>query len=645
MASEKRQMVAAPVVVEDLGEMIVWDGPKKRTSDGQPFTKEKHSCPRVKTNPKIDIPLTLTGHLPNLGTITEEEEERLQALYGRIDPETYLLQKNRYAVRNKFYIKVSDAQTLAPRAWVNDSIVNFVWLQLAETFNGDVGKEGTSIAFFPCFFVTKLMGEGGDDLYDYQHVSRWSETVLGQTKSPLDFDVLLFPKCSSGHWWVYVMYPKARHIECMDSLFYNKNFKIDIQSLWWWLNDDLHCHWGLETPLDQKEWTFTSQRATKHGGLPTQTNGWDCGLYAVHVGFALATQAPFSEITKERIHLYRRKLVLYLLDGDDTRDIMLPDYSWNERVQLQSGYFPRESERLYHQGVPKCVVDVCGDGNCLYYCLLNYLVQSGYLNDTWVNPSHPVVWMRKTIRKQARLLKSDEWLKISVQDSPEFIESELDRMYNSSIDYMDGEVMRESDAYHGHSTDCLAFAQKYEMVVVLYQCDSNQEYASTLILDGRQSSSESVTWLKGINPAHVAPGPAVLELVRYKTDTDILSLQHKSGKPRLVPKMIYGVEQGPGHFVFVDRSTPKVLLPPAMIQEAVLTRAQESRMLDAYSKDSGQSSKDNNASGGAPPPNDAPTQEGNAGGDGPPPGNSDDDSKKSETNSPPASPKKPKKKN
>jgi hypothetical protein len=154
MASEKRQMVAAPVVVEDLGEMIVWDGPKKRISDGQPFTKEKHSCPRVKTNPKIDIPLTLTGHLPNLGTITEEEEERLQALYGRIDPETYLLQKNRYAVRNKFYIKVSDAQTLAPRAWVNDSIVNFVWLQLAETFNGDVGKEGTSIAFFPCFFVT-----------------------------------------------------------------------------------------------------------------------------------------------------------------------------------------------------------------------------------------------------------------------------------------------------------------------------------------------------------------------------------------------------------------------------------------------------------------------------------------------------------
>jgi hypothetical protein len=78
MASEKGQMVAAPLVIEDAEEMVVWDGPKKRIFDGQLFKKDKHSCPRVKTNPKIDIPLPFTGHLPNLGSITEAEEERLQ---------------------------------------------------------------------------------------------------------------------------------------------------------------------------------------------------------------------------------------------------------------------------------------------------------------------------------------------------------------------------------------------------------------------------------------------------------------------------------------------------------------------------------------------------------------------------------------
>ena len=118
-------------------------------------------------------------------------------------------------------------------------------------------------------------------------------------------------------------------------------------------------------------------------------------------------------------------------------------------------------------------MDVCGDGNCLYYCLLNYLVHSGYLNDTWVHTSHTVVWMRKTIRKQARLIKSDKWMKMSAQADSEYVEGELDRMYNSRIDYLDGDLMRKSDVYHGHTTDCLAFALKYKMVVVLYCCDSN----------------------------------------------------------------------------------------------------------------------------------------------------------------------------
>ena len=116
MASEKRLMVEIPVVIEDarvaeegavgnvvedtstlIGavtpqtetemvteEMGVWDGPKKRIFDGHPFNEDKHSCPKVRVDPQTDIPLTNTGHLPNLGTILgKAEEERLQALYVR----------------------------------------------------------------------------------------------------------------------------------------------------------------------------------------------------------------------------------------------------------------------------------------------------------------------------------------------------------------------------------------------------------------------------------------------------------------------------------------------------------------------------------------------------------------------------------
>ena len=86
-------------------EMVVWDGPKKRIFDGHPFTKDEHSCPKVRVDPQTDIPLTNTGHLPNLGTIDDAEEERLQALYVRDDEDTYLLKKNRHTTPSITNIK------------------------------------------------------------------------------------------------------------------------------------------------------------------------------------------------------------------------------------------------------------------------------------------------------------------------------------------------------------------------------------------------------------------------------------------------------------------------------------------------------------------------------------------------------------
>ena len=120
MASQKKPMMEVTVTIEDArvaqeeaveiveptatligdgttvtktDEIVVWgastqgivDGTsKKRIVGGPPFNKDEHSRPKVKTAPKTNIPLKFTGHLPNLGTVTKTEEERLQSLYGRI---------------------------------------------------------------------------------------------------------------------------------------------------------------------------------------------------------------------------------------------------------------------------------------------------------------------------------------------------------------------------------------------------------------------------------------------------------------------------------------------------------------------------------------------------------------------------------
>ena len=87
----------------------------------------------------------------------------------------------------------------------------------------------------------------------------------------------------------------------------------------------------MENPLDHTKWVLNYNC---RDGIPGQKNGWDCGLYAVHALFCFALQAPLAEITPERIHFYCQKLILYLLDEDNSRDIMLPDYNWYQKVQL-----------------------------------------------------------------------------------------------------------------------------------------------------------------------------------------------------------------------------------------------------------------------------------------------------------------------
>jgi hypothetical protein len=90
-----------------------------------------------------------------------------------------------------------------------------------------------------------LRDEGGSEEYKYKTVSKWSQKILGVHGSPLDYNVIMFMRNANKHWWAYVMFPKAQHIEGIDSMGSNDLFSIDIQSLWRWLNDDIRFHWGL----------------------------------------------------------------------------------------------------------------------------------------------------------------------------------------------------------------------------------------------------------------------------------------------------------------------------------------------------------------------------------------------------------------
>ena len=209
------------------------------------------------------------------------------------------------------------------------------------------------------------------------------------------------------------MFPKHKHIEAFDSMGYNPQWKLDFTYLFKWLNDDLRVHWGLEEVMDERKWHFWVDRESN----PFQTNGWDCGLYAIHFGFCFGLQTSFSGITPERIALYRKRLILYMLDGLPQRNILLSKPTWYEDFLGESTKFPNECRRLYGYGIPGTLVDVEGDGNCLYYCLLQYLVfQQQKFTDKWEYKAQPVMWIRRKIRKWVGELPKKDWLDATMCD-------------------------------------------------------------------------------------------------------------------------------------------------------------------------------------------------------------------------------------
>jgi Ulp1 family protease len=248
----------------------------------------------------------------------------------RTDDDTVILKKNFHLPKNRHVIDVLSTMTLKPHGWVNDTILNFIWHQFA-CHHVSLYKDLLKMTFFPSYFLTKLCDK---DRYNYNGVRKWSSKFLGADKSPLDFDVILFLRNTGDHQFIYVMFPKHKHLEAMGSLGYNRCYLPDFTNLWRWLNDNLHYHWGLQEPLDRSQWVFWMKR--NQSVVPGQRNGWDCGLYATHYGFCLGSQASFSDMTPERIDLYRKRLILYMLDGSPESNILMPQLSWCDSYLIES---------------------------------------------------------------------------------------------------------------------------------------------------------------------------------------------------------------------------------------------------------------------------------------------------------------------
>jgi hypothetical protein len=121
-------------------------------------------------------------------------------------------------------------------------------------------------------------------------------------------------------------------------------------------------------------------------------------------------------------------------------DLVRADGIWNN-VMLASSpsdvkSFKRECKRLYGLGVPHGLIDVLGDGNCLYYCILHFLVEFKSPLALSIGNNYPLVWIRKLIRDGAKLLDDVYWIGLCGETR----EDQLDFYYNPHFNFMDDEL-------------------------------------------------------------------------------------------------------------------------------------------------------------------------------------------------------------
>ena len=143
--------------------------------------------------------------------------------------------------------------------------------------------------------------------------------------------------------------------------------------------------------------------------------------------------------------------------------------SWYNLIHPEEGSnptFPDEVQRLTSMGIPGDLMDVVGDGNCLFYCMLHFLYVRA---DTPMGLSYtelskklslaydyPLVGMRKLIREEGTKLSESYWSTLASYTR----EERLDFIYNPSTYFMDDTFTRNPDnaAYQGDQFDAIIFA-------------------------------------------------------------------------------------------------------------------------------------------------------------------------------------------
>ncbi|GJU09592.1 ubiquitin-like-specific protease ESD4 [Tanacetum coccineum] len=198
--------------------------------------------------------------------LTEEEEERVATALSYSNRENVLVNHE----NSNIMITGKALQCLRPHAWLNDEVIN-VYLELLKERERREPKKYLKCHFFNTFFYKKLVGGRTKTGYDYESVKRWTaQKKLGYSLD--ECDKIFVPIHKEIHWCLAVINKKDKKFQYLDSL--GGADKKVLRALAKYITDEVKDKTGKSIDVTSWEQEFVTN-------LPSQENGYDCGMFMI----------------------------------------------------------------------------------------------------------------------------------------------------------------------------------------------------------------------------------------------------------------------------------------------------------------------------------------------------------------------------
>ncbi|ORY64216.1 uncharacterized protein BCR38DRAFT_343254 [Pseudomassariella vexata] len=195
------------------------------------------------------------------------------------------------------------------RAWLNDNCVAAPLLLAAFAINNAAGikfkVDPPKVVTLNTFFFQQL-------LKSVANKERMLKRTWGLTpQNFLDVETIVVPICSSSHWNFVLIRPSRREIAFVDS--FHKTGEVFLDKVTEFIKA------FLGSGYKEEEWK------TVHFRVPSQHNGYDCGMFTITNAVYIALGIDPSNYKEPDLRIHRQKIAAILLNGGFTGEFDLSE--------------------------------------------------------------------------------------------------------------------------------------------------------------------------------------------------------------------------------------------------------------------------------------------------------------------------------